>query len=424
MDDVPAFLRRLFDAAVAAADPAKIVPPALPEPPTGRTIVVGAGKASAAMARAVDRAWPRDAELSGCVVTRYGHGCDAGRIEIVEAAHPVPDEAGWQAAQQILDLVREAGPDDLILCLISGGGSALLSLPAGDIPREDKQELTKALLKSGAAIDEINCVRKHISAVKGGRLAQAAGSARMLALAISDVAGDDPSVIASGPTVPDPSTREEAKAVLERYGIKPPESIATWLDSDESETPKPGDDSFANVETRVIGRPLASLKAAAEVAEREGVAPLILGDIIEGEAQDVAKVMAAMAVSCRDHGLPAGAPCVLLSGGELTVTHDGGGRGGPNAEFVLGMARELAGQAGLWALACDTDGIDGSEDNAGAWCGPDTAARAQRSGAGLGKALDEHDSYGFFKAVDGLVMSGPTLTNVNDFRAVFVESGD
>lgn len=304
MDDVPAFLRRLFDAAVAAADPGKIVPPALPEPPKGRTIVVGAGKASAAMARAVDQAWPAHAPLSGCVVTRYGHGCEAGRIEVVEAAHPIPDVSGWRATQRILGLVAEAGPDDLILCLISGGGSALLSLPAGNISREDKQALTKALLQSGASIDEINCVRKHISAVKGGRLAQAAGKAPMLALAISDVAGDDPSVIASGPTVPDPTTRKDARAVLDRYGIAVPQSVAQWLEQDEAETPKPNDVGFALVDTRVIGKPIASLKAAADLAAREGIMPLILGDGIEGEAQEVAKVMAGIAVSCRENGCP------------------------------------------------------------------------------------------------------------------------
>jgi hydroxypyruvate reductase len=424
MDDVPAFLRRLFNAAVAAADPAVIVPPALPGPPKGRTIVVGAGKASAAMARAVDKAWPAGAPLEGCVVTRYGHGCPTDRIEIVEASHPVPDEAGWQAARRILKLVEAAGPEDLVLCLMSGGGSALLSLPAGDISRADKQALTRALLQSGAAIDEINCVRKHISAVKGGRLAQAAGKAPMLALAISDVAGDDPSVIASGPTVPDPSTRHDALAVLKRYGITPPDGVTAWLERPESETPKPGDPAFAGVTTRVIGKPLSSLQAAAKIAEREGVTPLILGDVIEGEAQQVAKVMAAMARSCRDHGLPVRPPCVLLSGGELTVAHDGTGHGGPNAEFVLGMAHELSGQKGVWALACDTDGIDGSEDNAGAFCGPDTVSKARSAGADLERALSAHDSHGFFKAVEGLVVSGPTLTNVNDFRAVYVETGD
>lgn len=420
MDDPAAFLRRLFDAAVAAADPAKIVPPALPDPPRGRTIVVGAGKASAAMARAVDQAWPQDADLTGCVVTRYDHGCDAGRIEIVEAAHPVPDDKGRNAAQRILELVREAGPDDLVLCLISGGGSALLSMPAGDIPREDKQALTKALLNSGAAIDEINCVRKHISAVKGGRLAQAAGEARMLALCISDVAGDDPSVIASGPTVPDPTTRQQALDILKRYRIDVPQSIRDWLESEDSETPKEDDPAFERVETRVIGKPLASLKAAAEVAEAEGVTPLILGDVIEGEAKEAAKVFAGMALSCRQHGLPVAAPCVLLSGGELTVTHDGSGRGGPNAEFVLGLAAALDGAQGIHGIACDTDGIDGSEDNAGALCGPETPARAEQAGADLADALERHDSYGFFQAVDGLVMTGPTLTNVNDFRAIVI----
>ncbi|SOD91107.1 glycerate kinase [Caenispirillum bisanense] len=420
MTEPEAFLRRLFDAAVAAADPALIVPPALPEPPRGRTVVVGAGKASAAMARAVDAAWPADAPLSGLVVTRYGHGCPAGRIEIVEASHPVPDAAGAAAADRILALAQGLGPDDLLLCLVSGGGSALLSKPAGDIPREDKQALTKALLQSGAAIDEMNCVRKHVSAVKGGRLAQAAGGARVLALVISDVAGDDPSVIASGPTVPDPTTRHEAQAILRRYGIAVPASIAAWLDREEAETPKPGDPAFESVETRVIGRPLASLLAARDAALAAGVTPLVLGDVIEGEAKEVAKVFAGMALSCRDHGMPVAPPCVLLSGGELTVTHGGEGRGGPNAEFVLAMAAALEGAAGIHMLACDTDGIDGSEDNAGALAGPGTPAAARAAGVAAADHLARHDSYGFFQALGALVTTGPTLTNVNDFRAVLV----
>lgn len=420
MDDPKAFLRHLFDAAVAAADPARIVPEHLPEPPRGRTVVVGAGKASAAMARAVDRAWPQEAPLSGLVVTRYGHGCDAGRIEIVEAAHPVPDDRGREAADRIFDLVRGLGADDLLVCLISGGGSALLSKPADGIPREDKQALTRALLKSGAAIDEINCVRKHVSAVKGGRLAQAAGGARVLALAISDVAGDDPSVIASGPTVPDPSTREQAREILRRYRIDVPASIARWLDNEAAETPKDGDAAFESVETRVIGRPVFSLLAARDAAEAAGVTSLVLGDTIEGEAKEVGKVFAGMALSCQAHGLPVKPPCVLLSGGELTVTHSGDGRGGPNAEFAMALAAALEGAEGIHALACDTDGIDGSEDNAGALCGPNTIRAARAAGVDVAEMLENHDSYGFFQAVDGLVMTGPTLTNVNDFRAVLV----
>ncbi|GAA0582756.1 glycerate kinase [Caenispirillum bisanense] len=418
--DPDRLLRRLFDAAVAAADPARIVPPHRPPPPAGRTVVVGAGRPAAATAAAADAAWPASAPLSGLVVTRYGHGGAAGRIDVVEAAHPVPDDPGRQAAERILALAQGLGPDDLLLCLISGGGSALLSLPAAGISHADKQAVTRALLNSGAAIAEINCVRKHISAIKGGRLAQAAGGARVLALAISDVPGDDPSVIASGPTVPDPTTRQQAEAILRRHGITPQAAVADWLARPEAETPKPGDAAFARVETRVIARPVASLLAAAEEARAAGVTPLVLGDALEGEAREAARALAGMALGCRRHGLPLAPPCVLLSGGELTVTHDGQGRGGPNAEFALALAVALDGAPGIHAIACDTDGIDGSEDNAGAAIGPDTLARARAAGVEVAAALDRHDSYGAFAALGALVTTGPTRTNVNDFRAILI----
>jgi hydroxypyruvate reductase len=392
----------MFDAAVAAAAPATALPPYLPSPPKGRTIVVGAGKASAAMAAAVEAHWP--GRLSGLVVTRYGHAVDTKRIEIVEAAHPVPDAAGQKAAARILDLVKGLGPDDLVLALISGGASALLTLPASGMTLEQKQALNRALLKSGASISEMNCVRKHLSQVKGGRLAAAAAPAQVVALLISDVPGDDPSVIGSGPTVPDPTTIEDARAVLAKYGIEAPAAL--------SETPK----SLANSETVMVATPQKSLEAAASVARAHGIAPLLLGDAIEGEAREVAKVMAGIARSCATHGHPARPPCVLLSGGEATVTVRGKGRGGRNAEFLLALAVALEGHPRIHALAADTDGIDGSEDNAGALVTPDTLAR----GPDAKVRLADNDGYGFFAALGDLVMTGPTLTNVNDFRAILV----
>jgi hydroxypyruvate reductase len=392
----------MFDAAVAAAAPATALPPFLPAPPKGRTGVVGAGKASAAMAAAVEAHWP--GPLSGLVVTRYGHGVATKRIEIVEAAHPVPDAAGQRAAMRILDLVKGLGPDDLVLALISGGASALLTLPAPGLTFEAKRELNRALLKSGASISEMNCVRKHLSRVKGGRLAAAAAPARVVALLISDVPGDDPSVIGSGPTVPDPTTVEEARAVLAKYGIEAPAAL--------SETPK----RLANSATAMVATPQRSLEAAAEVARAHGIAPLLLGDAIEGEAREVAKVMAGIARSCAAHGAPARPPCVLLSGGETTVTLRGRGRGGRNAEFLLALAVALDGHPRIHALAADTDGIDGSEDNAGALIGPETLARGPDAKA----RLADNDGYGFFAALGDLVVTGPTLTNVNDFRAILV----
>jgi hydroxypyruvate reductase len=413
-----AFLLGLFQAAVAAADPGRRVPPHLPDPPRGRTLVVGAGKAAAAMARAVEDHWP--GELSGLVVTRYGHGVPCRRIEVVEAAHPVPDEAGRAAAGRILAAVQGLTSDDLVIVLISGGGSALLALPFEGITLAEKQQMNRALLKSGASIAEMNCVRKHLSAIKGGRLAAAAYPARLLTLAISDVPGDDPAVIASGPTVADPTTCADALAVLEKYRIAVPPPVEDLLRSGLSETPKPGDVCFAHGETRLIATAQGSLAAAAEAARAAGIAPLILGDAIEGEAREVAKVMAGMALSCARHGTPLLPPCVLLSGGETTVTVNGKGRGGRNAEFLLALAVALDGAPGIHALACDTDGIDGSEDNAGALLTADTLARARAAGQDARARLADNDAYGLFAALNDLVVTGPTRTNVNDFRAILV----
>ncbi len=416
-------LRDMFEAAIAAASPDKAVPANLPEPPAGRTIVVGAGKAAASMARAVETRWPPDKPLSGLVVTRYGHGVGPlRRIEVVEAAHPVPDAAGQKAAGRILDLVRGLGPEDLVLCLISGGGSALLSLPARGITLDDKQALNKALLRSGANIHEINCVRKHLSAIKGGRLGVAAAPARIVSLIVSDVPGDDPSVIASGPTTPDATTLADAKAVLRRYGIVPPPSVQAHLDDSKAETPKPGDPAFARSETRIIATPQASLEAAAEVADQAGYRPLILGDAIEGEAKEVGKVMAAIARQIAVHGQPASSPCVLISGGETTVTVRGAGRGGRNVELLLSLAIQLDGRPRIFAIAGDTDGADGAEEVAGAIVTPDSLERARRAGLNARAVLADNDAHNFFRVLGDQVVTGPTLTNVNDFRAVLVNS--
>ncbi len=414
-----AFLRALFDEALAAADPARVVPPHLPEPPAGRTVVVGAGKASAAMASALEQSWP--GPLEGLVVTRTGHAVPCTRIEIVEASHPVPDEAGRQAAGRILELARGCGEDDLVIALISGGGSALLALPAEGITLEEKQDINRALLASGARIDEMNCLRKHLSAIKGGRLAAVAHPARVVALLISDVPGDDPSVIASGPTVGDPSTREDALEIIDKYAIDASAGVLDLLRREACETPKPGDPRLARAETRLIARPQDSLDAAARLAAEHGVTPLILGDAIEGEAREVAIVMAGIARQAVRHGQPAAPPCVLLSGGETTVTLRAKGRGGRNSEFLLSLAIVLDGLAGVHAIACDTDGIDGSEDNAGAIIGPDSLTRAARLGLSAKAKLGGNDAYGFFADLGDLVVSGPTLTNVNDFRAILIE---
>lgn len=416
-----AVLRAMFRAALDAADADECLPPFLPDPPAGRTVVVGAGKAAAAMARAVDRRWT--GPLSGLVATRYGHGVPAGRIEVVEAAHPVPDAAGRAAAARILDLASGLGPDDLLLCLISGGGSALLALPAPGVALEDKQQVARALLRSGADIAEMNCVRKHLSAIKGGRLAAAAHPARVVTLAVSDVPGDDLAVIASGPTVADPTSFADARAVLARYGIEPPPAVAAHLAAAAGETPKPGDPRLAHAGAVIVARPQDALAAAAAVARGHGYTPVILGDSIEGEAREVAKVHAGIARQVLRHGQPAAAPAVLLSGGETTVTVRGAGRGGRNVEFLLGLALALGGEPGVHAIACDTDGIDGTEAAAGAVIGPGTLERGRARGLDPRAMLADNDAHSFFAGLGDLVVTGPTLTNVNDFRAVLVAGG-
>jgi hydroxypyruvate reductase len=418
-----AVLRGLFDAAVAAADPARCLPAWLPDAPGGRTVIVGAGKAAAAMARSVEDHWRGDpARLSGLVVTRYGHGAPTRRIEVVEAAHPTPDAAGQQAAARILELVAGLTADDLVLVLLSGGGSALLAAPMAGITLEQKRAVTRALLASGASIGEINCVRKHLSAIKGGRLALAAAPARVVTLAISDVPGDDLSTIASGPTVPDPTRCADALEIVERYAIELPAAARQALLSGAAETPKAGDPRFARCESYVIATAQSSLAAAAAAARTQGIAPLVLGDAIEGEAREVARVLGGIALSCATHGVPLAPPCVLLSGGETTVTVKGRGRGGRNAEFLLGLALALGGHPQVHAIACDTDGIDGSEDNAGALLLPDTPLRATQAGIDLRRRLVENDAYSVFTALGDLVVTGPTRTNVNDFRAILIEA--
>jgi hydroxypyruvate reductase len=407
----------LFDAAVAAAHPKLCVPPHLPAPPaTGRTIVVGAGKASAAMARAVEDHW--HGPLSGLVVTRDGYGMPCLKIEMIEAAHPVPDERGRAAAGRMLELVRTAKPDDLVLCVMSGGASALLALPAPGIALADKQATTRALLKSGATIHEINCVRKHLSAIKGGRLA-AASPARMLTLAISDVVGDDPSVIGSGPTVPDPSTFADARAILAKYAIEPAPAVRAHLAAAVEETPKPGDPRLARAEFRLVAAPKDALEAAAAKARELGIEPILLGDAVEGEAREVGAAHAALARKTAAEPNRA-KPCVILSGGELTVTIKGRGRGGPGTEYLLGLALALKGARNIHALAADTDGIDGSEDNAGAVVVPDTLARARDFTLDAAACLAANDAYSFFRALGDLLVTGPTFTNVNDFRAILI----
>ena len=409
----------MFDAAVNAAQASKCIPAHLPAPPKGRTLVVGAGKAAAAMARAVEDNWP--GALSGLVVTRYGHGVQCRRIEVVEAAHPVPDAAGEQAARRILAAVQDLTADDLVLCLISGGGSALLSLAAPGLSLEDKQAANRALLRSGATIAEMNCVRKHLSAIKGGRLAAACFPASVVTLMISDVPGDDPSIVASGPTVADPSTFADARAILEKYQITDMPRVQEHLRAAQQETPKPGDPRLAGTRLVTIATPQMSLEAAAVIARNNAVTPVILGDSIEGEARDVALVHAGIARQVAKHGQPAPPPCVLLSGGETTVTVRGNGRGGRNVEFLLALAIALEGHPGIFAMAGDTDGVDGTEDNAGAMLGPDTLQRAAAIGLNARALLANNDGYGFFSRLGNLVVTGPTLTNVNDFRALLIE---
>ena len=432
IDDPRAFLRTLYDAAVQRALPAHNTAAFLPAPPAtsgshqGRTLVLGAGKAGGAMAAAVDALWPVAAPLSGLVVTRYDHVPPAykarpGRIEVVEASHPVPDAAGQHAAQRMVELTRGLTANDLVLCLVSGGGSALLSMPAPGLTLADKQAVNKALLASGAAIDEMNCVRKHLSAIKGGRLAALCAPARVVTLLISDVPGDAPEIIASGPTVPDASTCADALAILRRYGIELPPAARAGLDSGAFETPKPGDAVFAGHEVHIIATPQQSLEAAAALACAAGVEAHILSDEIEGESREVGKVHAALARAVARRGEPFAKPCVILSGGETTATvRQKGGRGGRATEFLLGCAIALQGEPGVHVLAADTDGIDGIEDNAGALVTPSTLARAQALGLKAADFLDRNDAYNFFKPLGDLVVPGPTFTNVNDFRALYI----
>ncbi|UDL96619.1 glycerate kinase [Lichenihabitans sp. PAMC28606] len=412
-------LRAMFDAAVAAASPMRRVPLFLPPRPKGRTIVIGAGKASAEMARAVEVAW--DGPLEGLVVTRDGHAAPCERIEIVEASHPVPDARGEAAARRILALVGGLTEDDLVLALISGGGSALLNLPADGLDLADKRAINTALLRAGVPIGEMNIVRKHLSAIKGGRLAAASFPARLVTLVISDVPRDDLSVIASGPTVPDPTTFAQALDIVQRYGITGPARAIEHLQRGKDETPKPGDPRLARSETILIATPQMSLEAAADVARRAGVTPLILGDAIEGEAREVGRVMAGIAQQVALHGQPAPAPCVLISGGETTVTVRGGGRGGRNVEFLLALGLALDGLAFVSAIAGDTDGVDGAEEVAGAIITPDTLRRAAALGLDPKASLADNDAHRFFDVLGDQVITGPTRTNVNDFRAILIE---
>jgi len=417
--DAKKLLRRLFDTAIAAAQPEKCVPPHLPAPPRGRTLVVGAGKASAAMARALEDHWP--GPLEGIVVTRFGYRVPCERIEIIEAAHPLPDAAGLQAAERIAAAVQGLSADDLVIALISGGGSALLAAPAPGVTLADKQALGSALLKSGASISEINCVRRHLSALKGGRLGALCAPARVVALLMSDVPGDDPIDIASGPTVADPTTCADALAVLARYAIAPPPHIKDRLENGVSESVKPGDPRLARNEALLVATPQASLEAAARVAREAGLAAYILGDSIEGEAREVAKVFGGLARQVALKNEPFAPPCVLLSGGETTVTVRGAGRGGRNVEFLLSLGLTLRGLPGVFALAGDTDGVDGQEEIAGAFLGPDSLFRARSLGIDPRESLDRNDGHGFFSALGDSVLTGPTLTNVNDFRAILIE---
>jgi len=413
-------LQQMFAAAVDAALPENILSGHIPDAPAGKTVVIGAGKASAAMARAFEQHWG-GADLTGLVVTSYGHEVECEQIEIALASHPVPDAAGQQSAQRIVEMVSDLSSDDLVVCLISGGGSSLLSLPAPGISLEEKQQINKALLRSGANIREMNCVRKHLSAIKGGQLARTVSPAKLVTLLISDVPNDDIDVIASGPTVPDPTTFADAQAILEKYGITEPESVIATLQAAEYETPKQGDPVFDNSTSTLIATPQRSLEAAADIARAAGFNPIILGDSIEGEASEVAKVHAGIVSQVIRHNQPIAKPCVLLSGGETTVSVKGNGRGGRNAEFALSLCVELDGCDGVHALIADTDGIDGSEDNAGVIVAPDTLTRAGEKSIDAKAYLANNDAYSFFKALDQLVMTGPTLTNVNDFRAIVID---
>ncbi len=411
-------LEQMFRAAISSAQPQERIPAFLPEPRDGRLIVIGAGKASAAMAQAVEQHW-RGA-LSGLVVTRYGYAVPCERIEIVEAAHPVPDAAGEQAARRMLDLANKVGAGDTVLCLISGGGSALLALPLDGITLADKQAVNRALLKSGATIGEMNCLRRHLSAIKGGRLAAACHPAKVVTLAISDVPGDHPGDIASGPTVGDATTCADALAIVRRYGIDLPAHMLDVLESGRGESVKPDDRRLASADFALIATPQQALEAAAECARAAGVTPHILSDRLEGEAREVGRTLAGIALQVARHEQPFKKPCVLLSGGETTVTVRGRGRGGRNVEFLLSLGVALQGQPGVHALAGDTDGVDGEADVAGAYLAPDSLQRAWQLGIQPRDSLDNNDGHGFFGALGDAIVTGPTLTNVNDFRAVLI----
>ncbi|NLC24636.1 MAG: glycerate kinase [Oxalobacter sp.] len=419
LSDPRQFLIDLYATAVAAVSAEKCLPPYLPRLPYGgRTLVVGAGKGAAAMAKVVEDHYKED--VLGLVVAPYGHGADTTFIEVVEAAHPVPDEAGKNAARRIMEMVSGLTDKDLVLCLISGGGSALLSLPAEGMTLQEKQDINHALLRSGASISEMNCVRKHLSQIKGGRLALACAPAHVVTLMISDIPGDDPAVIASGPTLPDPTTCADALAILKKYRIDLPENIGEHLESGAWETPKPGDVRFARNESHVIARAQDALDAAASMSRAAGITPYILSDRIEGEARDIALMHAAMAQQVVTHAQPFAKPCLMISGGETTVTLRGNGRGGRNTEFLLGFAIAMEALPGVYAIACDTDGIDGSEDNAGALYMPDSLSRARRKGINARSLLENNNGHYFFSILDDLLVTGPSRTNVNDFRAILM----
>ena len=419
--DAPGIMREMFEAAIASAQPARCVPPHLPAPAEvpGRLVVIGAGKASAAMARAVEDHY--HGPLTGLVVTRYGYSVPCQKIEIIEAAHPVPDEAGLQATERMLALATSLTADDVVLCLISGGGSSLLPLPLPRLTLDDKQAVNRALLASGASIGEMNTVRRHLSGIKGGRLAAACHPARVITLVLSDVPGDAPMDIASGPTVGDPTTCADALEIVQRYGIQLPARVRAVLESGAGESVKPDDPRLAGIDTRRVAAPQQALEVAAEVARRHGYTPHILSDAIEGEARDVGKVLAALALQVAERGQPFTAPCAILSGGETTVTLRGQGRGGRNVECLLSFAIATRGHARIHALMGDTDGVDGMEEIAGAQAGPTTLARAFAQGINPRRSLDNNDGHGFFEALGDSVITGPTLTNVNDFRVILIE---
>lgn len=410
-------MREAFDQAVRSVRPDACLSSHLPAPPKGRTLVVGAGKAAAAMAQTLDAHWPKDAPLDGLAITRHGHGAPTTRISVIEAGHPVPDTLGEEAARSALEQAEALGADDLLLCLLSGGGSSVMAAPAKGLTLGDKQDLTTSLLRSGASIDEINCVRKHLSAIKGGRLAAAAAPARVVTLMISDVAGDNPAVIASGPTVADPTTVADARSVLKKYRINPPPRIAHFLGDEPAETPKSDDPVFRNTQAVIIANADDALAAAEPVVQAAGYQTILLGGHLSGDAQAVAQEHAALVLDPSN----AGTKFALISGGELTVTVTGEGRGGPNQHYLLALALALKGRPGIHALACDTDGIDGSEDNAGAWIGPDTLAQARHKGLDAEALLRDNNSHEFFRKVGNLILTGPTRTNVNDFRIILID---